>query len=58
MSVEMAEENLRKWNIFQATMVSNNDKLNAVLNQGSELVERGVFPVEKIQTKCDQIKQK
>ena len=49
---------MRNFNTFQAAMPANDEKISQVINAGRDLANRGVFPVEKIVAKCDQLEQK
>ncbi|CDS40887.1 spectrin beta chain [Echinococcus multilocularis] len=55
---ESVEEALRNLNTFQAAMPANDEKISQVIAVGRNLANRGVFPVEKIVAKCDQLEQK
>lgn len=55
---ESIEEALRNFQNFKAAMPSNDDKIDQVVATGRDLAERGVFPVEKIVAKCDQLEQR
>lgn len=54
----MAQENLRNFETFRTSLVPTDEKIDNVLNDGAKLVGRGIFPTEKIQNKCEQLKQR
>ncbi|VDD80712.1 unnamed protein product [Mesocestoides corti] len=55
---ESVDEALRNLNTFQAAMPANDEKISQVIAVGRDLAARGVFPVEKILAKCDQLEQR
>ncbi|CAH8502625.1 unnamed protein product [Schistosoma bovis] len=57
-NLEMAQENLRNFETFRTSLVPTDEKIDNVLNDGAKLVGRGIFPTEKIQNKCEQLKQR
>ncbi len=52
------EEALRNLSNFQAAVPTNDEKIDQVIAVGRDLANRGVFPVEKILAKCDQLEQR
>ncbi|MTV29114.1 hypothetical protein FTX61_27655, partial [Nitriliruptoraceae bacterium ZYF776] len=55
---ESVEEARRNLSTFQAAMPANDEKISQVIAVGRDLANRGVFPVEKLVAKCDQLEQK
>nr|CDS28968.2 spectrin beta chain [Hymenolepis microstoma] len=55
---ESVEEAVRNLNTFQSAMPANEEKIVQVIAAGRDLAGRGVFPADKILTKCDQLDQK
>lgn len=54
-SLEMAQEDLRRWETLQSSIQVSDERAANVIEAGLALVNRGIFPVEKIQAKCDQL---
>ncbi|CAL8080889.1 unnamed protein product [Calicophoron daubneyi] len=54
-SLEQAQENLRQWEALQSSIAMNEEKIDGLLAAGHSLIERKIFPLEKIQAKCDQL---
>ncbi|TPP60271.1 Spectrin beta chain [Fasciola gigantica] len=54
-SLEKAQENLRQWEALQAQIVANDDRIDSVLAEGRALIDRKIFPLEKMQAKCEQL---
>ncbi|KAA3676090.1 spectrin beta [Paragonimus westermani] len=54
-SLEAAQENIRQWEITQASLLMNDDKIDNILAHGQDLIDRKIFPMEKMQAKCDQL---
>ncbi|TGZ63077.1 hypothetical protein CRM22_007109 [Opisthorchis felineus] len=54
-SLEAAEENLRQWDVLEASILKSDERIDHVLAQGQDLIDRKIFPVEKMQAKCEQL---
>lgn len=55
---EDVQEALRTLEGFQAGLPANDQKIENVIEIGRALADQGVFPVEKILAKCEQLNQR